>query len=473
MRLGMSATQSHVFRPSRFLAAASILAFALLAAAWVSGTLPLGTATPLQVIGVCVVFATVSLGSRACLWAIVILAVLAPTATIGSLGSVQFRVWDPFYIGLVFWVATAPAPHHQTRWLRAIAVFLGFLGLTLLWVWHVDSQGFAVSAISWLRLVQTLSLAWLVPRCLRDERDVRHVLSLLLAIGVVAVALVATSSGQGFETALATGRHAYVFNINTFGLISALLVVSFLWQERRHLLVRASVAGVGMIGLVLSKSVASLIATVVASGLLVLWRNKGRLGVVKTLLSLAVLGAVAFSVLLIGRPEVLPSAPGFSTSSPAQRIVFAKAGIAEFVHHPVIGVGWQRSSDPEVIQGPDVLPWLGGSQAISLAFHTGVSPTVHNAYVQILAETGLIGSLLFLRVLWLGAQAIRPRLGSPLVAFIAAEISVVLVWWNDNGIFGSQTETLILGILLGALTVAAASSASPHPSSQITAPQQI
>ena len=49
--------------------------------------------------------------------------------------------------------------------------------------------------VSWLRLVQTASLAWLAASLIESKRDIRLILGAMAAAGVVAVADAALSGG--------------------------------------------------------------------------------------------------------------------------------------------------------------------------------------------------------------------------------------------------------------------------------------
>ena len=84
---------------------------------------------------------------------------------------------------------------------------------------------------------------------------------------------------------------------------------------------------------------------------------------------------------------------------------------------------------------------------------------MHNAYVEILAEAGLVGFLCFLVLLIAAVSGIRSLLrsvaGDPRVSACASCAVVllvgVLVWWNDNALFGVQPETILAATFLGVL----------------------
>ena len=87
-----------------------------------------------------------------------------------------------------------------------------------------------------------------------------------------------------------------------------------------------------------------------------------------------------------------------------------------------------------------------------------MEPTsVHNAYVQVAAELGLIGVVLLVLMLCTLAVDIRRviRRAEPgsaarrLLWFLAFGVVLIVVWLNDNPLFGGQAETVLLAVLIG------------------------
>ena len=130
-----------------------------------------------------------------------------------------------------------------------------------------------------------------------------------------------------------------------------------------------------------------------------------------------------------------------------------------FESNPVFGVGWRRSDAPEVIGDRDItLALRTRFQGANPEFFPDVTPTsVHNSYLQVLAELGAIGLLaLAFMIAAVGAGMVRivrslPR-GDPLWAPARALVLVallVLVWLNDNPLYGGQVETVMLAVAVG------------------------
>ena len=158
----------------------------------------------------------------------------------------------------------------------------------------------------------------------------------------------------------------------------------------------------------------------------------------------------------------LPGSEEFRSSSSAHRLLMADAGLLMFAHDPITGVGWQRSPD-EVRSA-----WLNdelrrrweGEIAETLFPRTlDHGATVHNTYVQILAEAGVVGFVTFLAaVIAIGIglfRLLRDARADPSL-FVSTRAAMILlvatmVWLNDNPLFGSQPESVMAAMFLGIL----------------------
>ena len=131
----------------------------------------------------------------------------------------------------------------------------------------------------------------------------------------------------------------------------------------------------------------------------------------------------------------------------SQRTVLAYIGGRIFLDHPVLGVGWQGSSEPRAFE-----PYVEDARRrfpdeAALAFPSRERPYgVQNAYVQALADLGVIGLALLLGVfgagLWLAVRAgLR---GSAAGVLASLWLLLALGLWLAQG--------LVTGIPLAALT---------------------
>ena len=89
--------------------------------------------------------------------------------------------------------------------------------------------------------------------------------------------------------------------------------------------------------------------------------------------------------------------PPVGVETYSQRTVLAYIGLRIFADNPVVGVGWQRSSRPEVFE-----PYVDDARTrfpdvVDLAFPAeGREWGVQNLYIQMLADAGVIGLVLLL-----------------------------------------------------------------------------
>ena len=93
-------------------------------------------------------------------------------------------------------------------------------------------------------------------------------------------------------------------------------------------------------------------------------------------------------------------------------------------------------------------------------FFPDVTPgSVHNAYIQVAADLGLIGvGLLVFAFVSLARQILavlsRATRRSPLwpqLCFLSWGLLLIAIWWNDNPIFGGQPETVLAALFVGAV----------------------
>jgi O-antigen ligase len=418
----------------------------------------------------------VRIGPVVCLAAIAALAAAGWLPVLGHFGRVDLTLADVFYVGVVAgWAAgtakgsaDAASPTQAGQGIPQLpaVLFLAFAGLTLWHVQAVDPGELEDSLISWLRLIQTASLAWLAAVVIETKKDLTLVLGAIAAGAGVAVLL-------ALQEAITDGgnplmdRYGGTLGPNALGLMSGLLLVfaacgtlSPRWSQRMML------GLAGLVGLGLAKSVGAFVATGIA---LAVWASfTGRRAplarATRMVVALATAGVLVFGLVQYLRPSSTPTDAGFRESSTSQRIILGAAGLEVFQRNPVIGAGWQRSAAPAVIGDPEIASELRSRfPTAKNEFFPDVSPSsVHNAYVQILADLGLIGFALFAALIasvGVGIQRMLGRLrGSelwPLAWSATLGLVLILLWLNDNPLYGGQVETIALAVVVGTLAALA------------------
>jgi O-antigen ligase len=430
----------------------------------------------LTAVAVAAGLAVILSGPVACFAAVAGLTVVQVTPQVSAGGGVDLAPADAFYCALVCWwvirrgvLAAGETGGARRSPVRGgpVLLFLCYAGLTLLYVGAVDPGRLSVSFVSWLRLVETASLGWLAAAFLRTRRDVIVVLGAIALAGAVTIGLALTGAAST-DAGLLDVRGGGVVNPNTLGLVSGLLVLMATFGALGpSLLHRVPLALWGAVGVLQSRSVGSLVGTLVALvlGLAFMVAPQKRIVTASVLRgALAVVAglALAYGVAAVIRPENLPTSQEFHQSSAGQRTVLAAAGLELTERHPLIGVGWRRSEEPEVIGDDELNAVLRARFPETPSdYFPDVSPaSVHNAYIQVAADLGLIGVGLFLFMLASLGRDINnvlkrvPRAAperAPLW-FMAWGLALVLIWKNDNPIYGGQAETVIPFLFVGAIS---------------------
>ena len=287
--------------------------------------------------------------------------------------------------------------------------------------------------VSFLKLVEYSLLALAVPLLVRREQDLSITVGglVLWASAAVAVALaqffgldVFGAWNPGWRQPSFLGHHDLAA-LSALGL--ALAVAGILAARHRipasGLFPLALLAGV--LGLVVAGSVAA--AGGLAAGALIAWiaaRRRFRPSFNRLLALAAVVAVVGAGVTAV-RGDALEDFlrflgvrgddPPQGVETYSQRTVLAYIGLRIFQDHPVLGVGWQRSSRPDVFEAyvPDARERF--PDVVDLAFPAeGREWGVQNLYVQMLADAGVIGLVLLLLVGAAGlALALRAAARAP------------------------------------------------------------
>lgn len=379
-------------------------------------------------------------------------------------GPIELRILDLPYAALVLWALVHRA-REGPRLRRSVgqpqvALLVAVLGISLIPALAQSPGGSVAAAVSWFRFAQTMSLVWLTPFAVRDDSDRRQVVNAmcLVATGVVAHAIaLLVVRNSGFTLG---NRLDGTLGPNATGLVAAVVVVMALMHQNLPRRVRLVMGGIGVVGVVLSQSLGAMAALGIAlavAGLRAGRRDRRKDALVRPARAL-VLTAVLFLVVSVVKPTNLPTSRNFETSSTAHRTILGLAGLKLFAANPVLGVGWQRSALPEVIGDPTISDQLREqfTEANRVFFPDQNASSVHNAYIQVLAEAGIPGLLaLAFTALAIGRGLRRlsrdPDVDEVLVRVLAVSFVVVVLWWNDNALFGAQPETVLAALLLGLL----------------------
>ena len=345
-----------------------------------------------------------------------------PSLTIDAGASVELRLSDLAVLAVL--VAAAVEVRTGAGRLRAGlplwiagAALLAWLAFQVLRPASLDDPGFDDHLVSYLKLVQYALLALAVPLLVKRSRDLALVLGVVVSWGAVASSVavaqffgldVLDAWNPGWRQPSFLGHH----DLAALAAIGLALALTGIVAGRASIpaapLFWLALAA-GGVGVILAGSVAA--AGGLAIGALALWaaarlrfRPSGR----QTLALALTVGVVALGVLAVRDADVGnflrflgirgdDQAQGVESYS--QRTVLAYIGLRIAQDNPLVGVGWQRSSTPEVF-----LPYVPDARerfpdVVDLAFPSENRRWgVQNLYIHMLADAGVIGLSLLLLV---------------------------------------------------------------------------
>jgi hypothetical protein len=319
--------------------------------------------------------------------------------------------------GLVAGIQGGFEPLKRTRfvWI-ALAAFLAFTIASIAWA-HAGDSSYPVESnvISALKFVEYAFLAPAAALALRRAGD-RRLLFLSVAGWSVAMTIVAVLQFLGYLDQLnghqPNGRESSYLGEHDFAALSgaalSLLFAGVLLRRERVLGIVSGCSGALGIALAAALDAVGALWVTLVAALLVVRRHgvvsRGRMLALIALCAVITLGAVSLrssSIAAFLRFVGLESENTKTVTnvqSYAHRTLLAYIGVEIWLHHPIVGVGWQESARPHSFD-----PYLAGARK-----HFGKSEPaaafpspqhmwgVQNGIVQTLADLGIVGLALLL-----------------------------------------------------------------------------
>ncbi len=350
-------------------------------------------------------------------------------------------------------------------------------------IWD-DAYDVSTHAVTAAKFGEYALLAPAVPLLLRKARDLELVLAALVVWAAAAAAVgVLQIFGVDIFDAWSPGRRqpSFLGHYDLAALCGASLLLALIVLALRPTIALPDwlvvVAGVaGAVGVTVSGSAAAGLGLAAATAaVLLVAAYLRRLTVRRALASLAVVGSVAIGILVmrggdvdqfvrfLGIREHDPSAQE-SVQTYVQRTMLAYIGWQIFLDHPVAGAGWQASGKEEQVYGD----YLDDARrefpdTPEEAFPSPEHPYgIQNAFVQALADLGLIGFLLlmatFVAGLWLATRAaLRGPPEARLPGVLAgAWLLLAMGTWTAVGLVAGVPLDALTWIALGLAAAAAA-----------------
>jgi hypothetical protein len=378
----------------------------------------------------------------------------------------------------------APLRAGRGLWLAGLAL-LAWLAFETFRPASLHDNLFSEHLVTALKLCEYALLALAVPLLVRRDQDLTVLLTALVLWGTLASAValaqffgldVFDAWNAGWRQPSFLGHHDFAALSSVGTSLGAAAIVAGRRgpPASRRVIALGLVAGV--VGLVLAGSVTAA-AGLAAAALVVAIAARARFS--PSARQLLALGAIVVAVgggVAAVRGDTLADFMRFlgvrgneaprGVESYSQRTVLAYIGFRIFEDHPVIGVGWERSSRPDVFD-----PYIADAHrrfpnVVDLAFPSTEHPWgVQNLYIQMLADAGVIGLVLLLAVGLMGlvlawrtvSYASTPwAAGAGLVTLVGL-LTVAGVWASLGIVAGiplQATLCLLLGLAAaGAATV--------------------
>lgn len=345
------------------------------------------------------------------------------------------------------------------------AAFLAYIGLTLLIPLYRSPEHFPVAAISYVRLVSSFALGITIYPFLDRMENFALIKKVIVAAaftnGLVAmIQWIQAGIGSLFHPSLRLGG---LLGPVGLGLAGGLLLILSLPEHGRPVARSRRWAGrigilMGLFMLLVSKSASAIVAAGVGASLLLLLIRRPRL-TRKQLIVATLILAVGFAAVVGLRWFDVVGLFEVSGGSFTQRLIVGYAAWLIFLDHPLWGVGWQTSWSPAVIGDPNVSVQvrqrLGELPQVLLPEENPTS--VHNFYLQVLAELGIVGVIILITIVVQLIRACRMllRRPSPETRGVAMQWTVILVmlgtWLNTNPLFGGQMPAYLFFLAIAVI----------------------
>jgi O-antigen ligase len=384
----------------------------------------------------------------------------------------DFAVLAVVVAALVSGVLGGFAPLARGRWLwLAIALFLVWMFVEVAYGRsHSSAYAWHTHAVTAAKFAEYALLAPSVPLLLRARRDLLAPLwSLAIWSGLATIVGIAQFFGADIFLAGTVGRRqaSFLSSADFAALSGAAVLVGLialalprLGLGRRLAVVATISGGLGMIAAGAIASLLGLATALVALAVVMLLRKElepRRLGAVAAASAVVLVGVVAIRGSdLDAFVRFLGASPGKQAAHPtkiqtyAHRTVLAWLGYEIWIHHPLLGVGWEGSAEPA-----SFMPYIPAAERRFPDVSQNAFPSpapghqygVQNVWLQALADLGVLGLAfwvaIFAAAAWLSARAaVRFGVAS---ALIGLAWTALLVWlWTAQG--------YVAGIPLDALT---------------------
>jgi O-antigen ligase len=333
---------------------------------------------------------------------------------------------------------------------RTATYLLGLVLWSALSVPGALTQGTAFQ--QWTELTRTVAMCFIVAASVRGARDVERVALVYFGVTVVYSAVVLVRFQLGAES-WRLGR-LYYYDANDFAtlVVTAMPLGLYFVLGQRRLPVRAvAMAGLALLAVCLIRSGSRggflALLAVAAFVLLRVTTIPARSRFAGLVLILAVLSATASDQYWSQMQTIVRPKQDYNLTSDEGRLRVWKRGLDYMAANPVFGVGANNFHVAEGTISP-----LAKLAERGIGVRWGAA---HNSYLQVAAELGIPGFLLFVGLLWSAFASLRRvappggRAPTDDVSRLAQTLMAALVGFAVGAFFLSLAYTDMLYMLVG------------------------
>lgn len=384
-------------------------------------------------------------------------------------------------------VRSGIGPLRSSRWVWATTLlFLAWIVMATFYpLLSTRAYAWRTHAVTAVEFGLYACLAPAVPLLVRRRADAILVLGTLLAWSTAATVIgvlqwlgwnIVGAWPQGYRQPSFLGQHDFAA-LSGMALLAG--VVGIIWERRDATVRRAAWLAVivGAVGFILGGATAGIVGLVPAGAIVAAVAARhhvlGRRALAATLATVAVtsLGIVAlrardfdqfFRFLGVKHAQTSTSS---DIQTYSQRTLLAYIGARIWLDHPLVGVGWQGTTEPSAVD-----PALPAAHRRFPDVAAGAFPGpgheygIQILYVQVLADLGLVGFVLMLG--WLGTPAVlgagAALRAPPTLAWIPvlglAWLVLALGLWTAFGLVAGVPLDALAWLAIG--TVAAGTAAA-------------
>lgn len=325
--------------------------------------------------------------------------------------------------------------------------YLGLLFVAWLFLSNPSAALFLGSRNWLLTFIQLWILSWLAGQLLTTPRQHQTLMWIYAAVAVFSALFTIQKITFGGGPSLILRGNGFAGGANSAARYFTIALVFLVYlrnnTEKGPFLSGALLSSIAVlvVGVAYTVSRTGFLLLVVAIGMLLIQRSlsgsQQQLAFLATL-AITVIFFIPDLILTLLRFDNMLQAVQLGTDTVGLRYTLWEAGWQMWSDHPLAGVG--------IGQFPSNLPFYG--KTLHLKFQ---NLGAHNMYIQILAETGIIGLILFAGLLGSALKSLRQaaRLSNPVASSLAWTWLIVLVVLLLGGITKNDHFDKLLWLVIG------------------------